>query len=201
MVVSFPRKTHWTRNVTPDLDGKEVVLTGWVWDVRDLGNIKFVLLRDREGIIQLTIKKDVAPESVWSLTQSLGKEDAIVVKGIVKASKIARAGVEVFPSEIHVVAKSKALPIDIWGSVETDLDTRLKYRSIDLKRPINSLIFRVESETVRAIREVLYSRGFIEVFTPKIIVTSTEGGAELFAVQYFERVAYLAQSHSCIRRS
>ncbi len=197
MVVSFPRKTHWTKDVTPELDGKEVVLAGWVWDIRDLGNIKFILLRDREGIIQLTIKKGVTPESVLSLTQSLGREDAIVVRGgIVKASKIARAGgVEVFPSEVYVVSKSKALPIDIWGgSVETDLDTRLKYRSVDLKRPINSLIFRVESEVVRAIREALYNRGFIEVFTPKIIVTSTEGGAELFAVQYFERVAYLAQS-------
>lgn len=194
MVVSFPRKTHWTKDVTPELDGKEVILTGWVWDIRDLGNIKFILLRDREGIIQLTVKKGVAPEGVWSLTQSLGREDAIAVKGVVKASKIARAGVEVFPSEIHVVAKSKALPIDIWGSVETDLDTRLKYRSIDLKRPINSLIFRVESEVTRAIRETLYGRGFIEVFTPKIIVTSTEGGAELFTVQYFERAAYLAQS-------
>ncbi len=162
MVVSFPRKTHWTKDVTPELDGKEVILTGWVWDIRDLGNIKFILLRDREGIIQLTVKKGVAPESVWSLTQSLGREDAIAVKGVVKASKIARTGIEVFPSEIHVVAKSKALPIDIWGSVETDLDTRLKYRSIDLKRPINSLIFRVESEVTRAIRETLYSRGFIE---------------------------------------
>lgn len=93
------------------------------------------------------------------------------------------------------MAKSKALPIDIWGSVETDLDTRLRYRSVDLKRPINSLIFRVESEVVHAIRDTLYGQGFIEVFTPpKIIVTSTEGGAELFTVQYFERVAYLAQS-------
>ncbi|MGC9152266.1 MAG: aspartate--tRNA(Asn) ligase [Vulcanisaeta sp.] len=192
--MSFPRKTHWTKDITPELDGKEVVLAGWVWDVRDIGSIKFVILRDREGFVQLTIKKGTVPDSVWTIISSLNREDAIVVKGIVKASKIAKVGVEVFPSEIHVVAKSKALPIDIWGSVETDLDTRLRFRSVDLKRPVNSFIFRVESEVVRAIRDTLYGRGFIEVFTPKIIATSTEGGAELFTVQYFERVAYLAQS-------
>jgi aspartyl-tRNA synthetase (EC 6.1.1.12) len=192
--VSFPRKTHWTKDVKPELDGKEVVLSGWVWDIRDIGNIKFVLLRDREGMVQLTVKKSAVLDSVWSTVASLNKEDAIVVRGIVKASRIAKAGVEVFPSEVYVAAKSKPLPIDIWGTVETDLDTRLKFRSVDLKRPINSLIFRVESEVTRAIRETLYSHGFIEVFTPKIIVTSTEGGAELFTVQYFERVAYLAQS-------
>jgi len=192
--VSFPRKTHWTKDITPELDGKEVVLAGWVWDVRDIGSIKFVILRDREGFVQLTIKKGTVPDSVWTIISSLNREDAVVVKGIVKASKIAKVGVEVFPSEIHVVAKSKALPIDIWGSVETDLDTRLRFRSVDLKRPVNSFIFRVESEVVRAIRDTLYGRGFIEVFTPKIIATSTEGGAELFTVQYFERVAYLAQS-------
>ncbi len=192
--MSFPRKTHWTKNITPGLDGKEVVLAGWVWDVRDIGNIKFILLRDREGLIQLTVKKGTVPEDVWNVVSSLNKEDAIVVKGIVKASRIAKAGIEVFPSEVYIVARSKALPIDIWGSVETDLDTRLRYRSVDLKRPVNSLIFRASSEVTRAIRDSLYNHGFIEVFTPKIIVTSTEGGAELFTVQYFERVAYLAQS-------
>ncbi|BDR93163.1 aspartate--tRNA(Asn) ligase [Vulcanisaeta souniana] len=192
--MSFPRKTHWTKNITPELDGKEVVLAGWVWDIRDIGNIKFILLRDREGLIQLTVKRGTVPEEVWSTASSLNREDAIVVKGIVKSSRIAKAGVEVFPSEVHIVARSKALPIDIWGSVETDLDTRLKYRSVDLKRPLNSLIFKAGSEVTRAVRDSLYNHGFIEVFTPKIIVTSTEGGAELFTVQYFERVAYLAQS-------
>jgi aspartyl-tRNA synthetase len=192
--VEFPRKTHWTKDIRPELDGKEVVLAGWVWDVRDLGNIKFILLRDREGIVQLTVKRGSVTDNVWSVVSTLNREDAVVVRGVVKASRIAKAGVEVFPSEVYVVARSKPLPIDIWGSVATDLDTRLRFRPVDLKRPINLLIFRVESEVARVIRETLYSHGFIEVFTPKIIVTSTEGGAELFVVQYFERVAYLAQS-------
>ncbi|MFB6469944.1 MAG: aspartate--tRNA(Asn) ligase [Vulcanisaeta sp. AZ3] len=192
--MSFPRKTHWTKDVTPELDGREVVLAGWVWDIRDIGSIKFILLRDREGMVQLTIKKSMVSNDVWSVVSTLNREDAIVIRGVVKASKIAKVGVEVFPSEVYVVARSKSLPIDIWGNVETDMDTRLKFRPIDLKRPVNSLIFRVESEVVHVIRDTLRSHGFIEVFTPKIIVTSTEGGAELFTVQYFERVAYLAQS-------
>ncbi len=192
--MGFPRKTHWTRDITPELDGQEVVLAGWVWEVRDLGRIKFIVLRDREGFVQITVKKDAVPEQVWEACKGLNRENAIVVRGIVKASKIAKMGVEVVPREIHVVALSKPLPIDIWGTVETDLDTRLRYRPIDLKRPFNTLIFKIESDVTRIIREVLYEKGFIEVFTPKIITTCTEGGADLFAVQYFERIAYLAQS-------
>jgi len=170
------------------------VLAGWVWEVRDLGGVKFLVLRDREGFIQVTAKRGYVPDHVFSLIPTLNKEDSVVIRGIVRASSVARAGVEVQPREIHVVAKSKPLPLDIWGSVETDLDTRLRYRQVDLKRPLNTLIFRVESEVARTIRDALYGFGFLEVFTPKIISTSTEGGAELFTVQYFERVAYLAQS-------
>ncbi len=192
--MKFSRKTHWTSQVRPELDGEEVVLAGWVWDVRDLGKIRFIILRDREGFTQITVKKGQVDEKLWNLTSTLSREDVITVKGIVKASKIAKIGVEVIPREIQILNKSKSLPIDIWGNVETELPVRLNFRAVDLKRPSNLIIFTLTSIITKIIRETLYSEGFIEVFTPKIITTSTEGGAELFIIHYFDKVAYLAQS-------
>ncbi|MGC8974341.1 MAG: aspartate--tRNA(Asn) ligase [Thermoproteus sp.] len=188
-----PRKTHFTSEITPELNGREVVVAGWVWEIRDLGRVKFVVLRDREGFVQLTFKAGRTPDDLLSKIPHLNKEDVVVVRGIVEASKIARSGVEIFPQEMWVLAKAKPLPVDLWEGT-SDLPTRLKYRAADLKSPKNLAIFTTASEILKAIREVLYRHKFVEVFTPKIIATSTEGGAELFTVLYFERVAYLAQS-------
>ncbi len=190
----YPLKTHWTAQLTPEMDGEEVVLAGWVWEVRDLGKVKFVVLRDREGTVQLTAKGGAVPDAVLEKIKGLNREDVIVVRGTVRSSKIARRGVEVFPSDIQVLSRSKPLPIDIHGDVESEAATRYRYRGIDLKRPRNLAIFRTNSAALRAIRDALTGEGFVEVFTPKIIATSTEGGADLFPVHYFERVAYLAQS-------
>lgn len=189
----YPRKTHWTSEITPELHGKEVVLGGWVWELRDLGKVKFIVLRDREGFVQLTLKAGKTPEQVLKLFSELNREDVIVVRGVVEASKIAKRGVEVFPTDLWVLNKAKPLPLDIWSDTP-DLATRLRWRSVDLKRPRNLAVFTLSSEVLKEIRQVLYGERFVEVFTPKIIVTSTEGGAELFPVLYFERVAYLSQS-------
>ena len=189
----YPKKTHWTSEVTPELHGSDVVVAGWVWELRDLGKIKFIVVRDREGFVQITLKAGKTPDHLFKIFSELGKEDVVVVKGIVESSKIAKSGVEIFPEEIWVLNKAKPLPLDIWSETP-DLATRLKWRSVDLKRPRNLAVFSTASAILRAIRDVMYEEGFVEVFTPKIIVTSTEGGAELFPVMYFERVAYLSQS-------
>lgn len=189
----YPKKTHWTSEVTPELHGSKVVVAGWVWELRDLGRIKFVVVRDREGFVQITLKAGKTPDHLFKIFSELGKEDVVVVKGVVESSKIAKRGVEIFPEEIWVLNKAKPLPLDIWSETP-DLATRLRWRSVDLKRPRNLAVFSVASAILRAIRDVMYEEGFVEVFTPKIIVTSTEGGAELFPVLYFERVAYLSQS-------
>jgi nondiscriminating aspartyl-tRNA synthetase len=189
----YPKKTHWTVEITPELHGREVVVAGWVWELRDLGKVKFLVLRDREGFVQITFKAGKTPDHVFKTFDELGREDVVVVRGVVEASKIAKRGVEIFPLELCVLNKAKPLPLDIWSDT-ADLATRLKWRSVDLKRPRNLVVFSLASKILREIRNVLYEERFVEVFTPKIIVTSTEGGAELFPVLYFERVAYLSQS-------
>jgi nondiscriminating aspartyl-tRNA synthetase len=189
----YPKKTHWTSEITPELHGKEVVVAGWVWELRDIGKVKFLLLRDREGFVQVTLKAGRTPDHVFKAFEDLGREDVVVVRGVVEASRIAKRGVEVFPLDIWVLNKAKPLPLDVWTE-SADLPTRLRWRSVDLKRPRNLAVFSLASRILREIREALYGERFVEVFTPKIIVTSTEGGAELFPVLYFERVAYLSQS-------
>ncbi len=189
------RNRVYTSQLTPEMDGRVVHLLGWVHDVRDLGKIVFVLLRDKEGVVQLTIKAGSVPSEVLEMAKSLSREDVIHVEGIVKKSQIAKLGIEVIPYKIEIISKSdRVVPIDITGKTPADLNTRLKYRVLDLRRVENWAIFRIQHTVLQVIRSFLVDRGFMEVFTPKIIATATEGGANLFRVDYFGKVAYLAQS-------
>lgn len=187
-------RTHLSSEINEDMAGKEVVIAGWVHAKRDLGGKKFLIVRDKDGYIQVVIDKRKQPE-LAELFYDLTLESAISVKGIVKLDKRAPGGFEIIPKDISVHSKAKApLPLDVSGKVSADFDTRMRERVLDLRREESRAYFKIMSVALRAIREELYRRGFIEVFTPKIIATATEGGAALFPVAYFGREAYLAQS-------
>ncbi len=189
------RRTHYTSEITPELDGKEVALLGWVHDVRDLGGIKFILLRDKEGLLQITLPKDKVPPELFGIVDELRKESVISVKGVVKTMPQAPGGAEVIPKSIELISMSKTpLPLDVTGKVPADLDTRLNARILDLRRFESAAIFKIQHVVLQLIREFLTREGFMEVMTPKILATATEGGAALFPVAYFERTAFLAQS-------
>jgi aspartyl-tRNA synthetase len=177
------------------MDGSEVTLFGWVQEVRDLGGIRFVILQDREGTIQVTIpKKRVAPE-VLAKSDILQKRFSIGVKGTVKKTNMTPRGVELVPSEIRVFNVAvEQLPIDITGKTPANIEVRLDARALDLCMEQNAAAFRIQHHALTAIRDFLFEKGFLEAHTPRIIASATEGGAELFAVDYFGRKAYLAQS-------
>ncbi len=188
-------KDTYAGDVSPDMDGERVRLAGWVHEVRDLGGIKFVLLRDRTGVVQLTLPKAKVPEDTFERAGKLRKESVISVVGEVKANEKAPGGVEIIPERIEVLSESEThLPLDPTGKVDADLDTRLDARVLDLRREEPRTYFMVRNTFTTAVREYLENHGFVEVHTPKIIATATEGGTELFPVVYFERDAYLAQS-------
>lgn len=175
--------------------GKEVVLAGWVHQVRDLGGKKFVILRDGNGFIQITITKGITSDEIIALVEQLTPESVIQVKGVVKEDPRAPRGVEVTPTEVRILSKAKApLPLDVTGKVKADLDTRLRERILDLRRSESRALIKITNTVIRTIREVLISKGFVEIFTPKIIAIATEGGSNLFPVIYFGREAFLAQS-------
>ncbi len=168
--------------------GKELVISGWVQNVRVLKNIGFVRLREGIADIQVTFHD---PKPVKELTL----ESVISVKGLLERNESVSGGCELIASEVEILNPAKApLPLDVTQKVKADFDTRIDSRFMDLRNPRNLAIFRIRSEAFRIIREFLINRGFMEVNTPKIIATATEGGTELFTVKYFEKECYLSQS-------
>jgi len=189
------RKTHYTNQITADKDGEFITIFGWVDEIRDLGGILFIILKDREGKAQITINKANFSKEKINEIKKLTRESVIGVKGFIKKSEIAKSGVEIIPNDIKILNTSKKpLPIDTSERIPTSLEKRLNMRVLDLRNYKKIAIFKIKNTLINAIREYLQYHGFIEVFTPKILATATEGGAALFSVDYFGKKAFLAQS-------
>jgi len=189
------RRTHYSADIGPELDGQEVVVFGWVQEIRDLGGLRFLILQDKNGKVQITIHRHKVANEVVEKAESLQKQYSIGIKGIVKKMGKAPGGAEIVPNEMRIFAVSKQpLPLDITGRTRAEIDVRLDARVLDLRREENQAIFRVQHSALEAARSFLSKRGFMEVFTPRIIVSATEGGSALFPVAYFKREAFLAQS-------
>ncbi len=189
------QRTHYSNELDPEMAGQQVTITGWVQRIRRLGKISFLLVRDREGITQCTLPHAKSAPELLEILDKLDNEYAVVVKGKVKAEKQAQRGVEVIPEQIVLVNSAPAtLPLDTSGKVEADIGTRFDNRVMDLRRIDAQRLFKVQHITVSRMRQFLEGQGFREIHTPKIVATATEGGADLFEVQYFERKAFLAQS-------
>jgi nondiscriminating aspartyl-tRNA synthetase len=189
------RRTHYSADIGPELDGQEVLVFGWIHEIRDLGGLRFLILQDKTGKLQITIHRHKVPGEVVEKAESLQKQYSIGVKGTVKKMDKAPGGAEIIPNEIRVFSVSQQpLPLDITGRTKADIDVRLDSRVLDLRREENQAIFRVQHAALEATRSFLSKEGFMEVFTPRIIVSATEGGSALFPVAYFTREAFLAQS-------
>lgn len=192
----MPQWQHivYSKDITPGMSGQNVTVGGWVQDLRNLGGISFLQLRDRDGIIQVTTLKKRSRE-LFDLVASVPRESVVLVTGTVKESKEARAGFEIIPDKITILNKADTpLPLGVIDKVSADLDTRLNNRFLDLRKEEVRAIFRIEAEALEGIRRFLISEGFIEVSTPKIVAAGAEGGSTLFPIKYFDRSAYLAQS-------
>ena len=188
-------RTGFSSRVTPEMDGEEVTLFGWVQEIRDLGGIRFIILQDRDGTIQVTIPKKKVSAEVLSKSDALQKRYSIGVKGTVKKTSMSPRGFEVLPKEIKILGTAALqLPIDITGKTPANIEVRLDARALDLSQEPNIAAFKIQHSAVEAIRGFLFEKGFLEVHTPRIIASATEGGAELFAVDYFGEKAFLAQS-------
>ena len=171
--------------------GETITLAGWVSRTRDLKTIRFIVLRDRTGEIQVVVR----PKSKDLFELPLGREDVIAVIGKVVKSKHANAGLEFVPDDLDVINKSQQpLPIDILENKKSDLDTRLNYRFLDFRSPTSNAIFTIQNKLVTAFRGYLSINGYMEFQPPCIIGSASEGGADLFAIPYFEKIAFLAQS-------
>ncbi|MCK4239619.1 MAG: aspartate--tRNA(Asn) ligase, partial [Candidatus Lokiarchaeota archaeon] len=130
------RKTHYTKDIIPELIGKEVILGGWVQNYRDLGGLKFIILQDKFGERQITLKKGVVSNGIFDI--KVGYQWNIMIKGIVKEFKNAPGGIEIIPSQIKILNKTpEKLPIDMTGETVSELDIRLDNRVLDLRSKKN----------------------------------------------------------------
>jgi nondiscriminating aspartyl-tRNA synthetase len=189
------RRTHYSVDVSSKLEGSRVVVMGWVREMRDLGGIRFIILQDQKGKVQVTASQEVVNRKILEALRSLHRADCIAVKGVVKRMDKAPGGAEIIPEEAKVLAVAEQpLPLDVTGRTPALIDARLDARVLDLRSDRNQAAFRIRHVALEAVREFLSGNGFLEVNTPKIIATATEGGAALFPILYFEREAFLAQS-------
>jgi len=187
-------RSRYSKDVTGKDYGKSVTVAGWVEDVRNIGSIAFVILRDRKGTLQLTVLKKNYP-SMFEKLVSIPRESVISVKGLCKENSKVRNGYEVLPEEVEVLSVAGSpLPLGVVDKVESELDTRLDNRFIDLRKQEVQAVFKIRSVVIAAVHEYLRSEGFVEVHTPNIIASSSEGGTDVFRLKYFEKDAFLAQS-------
>ena len=169
-------------------------MAGWVHEIKDLARARFIWLRDRNGIAQITIIKAKIDPAILKLSDSLGNEDVITVEGTPVKERIAKVGAEIIPSKIELITKAQAAaPLDITGNIESNLDVRLDWRVIDLRRRENLAIFQIQSKLVEGMLDYLRANEYLQVFTPCLLGGTSEGGAEVFKVDYFGKEAFLRQ--------
>ena len=182
------------RDLGPKDDNAMVEVAGWVEDVRNLGGVAFIILRQRDGTLQLTFKKKDNAD-VFARATSINRESVIAAEGKVVANKQARNGFEIFPAKVEVLSAAEApLPLGVADKVGAELDTRLDNRFMDLRKPERRAIFAVRSLALKSIREYMSENRFVEVHTPKLAGAGAEGGASLFETDYFGKRAFLSQS-------
>ena len=163
---------------------------GWIEDLRKLGKMTFITLRDVSGISQIIVKGELNEN-----LEELNRQSVICVKGIVQETKARDFNFEVKAEEIEVLAKAiHPLPIDPIGRLESNIDTRLNHRALDMRNQKTASIFKLRHHVLEILRNTLSQKKFIEITTPKIIGSASEGGADLFSLDYFGKTAYLAQS-------
>jgi len=184
------------RTFTADAEpGDHATVAGWVHEIRDLGGIAFLILRDKTGKIQVKFEKDEMDDDLVETGINANRESVVQVTGDVEEEDRAPTGVEVVPEDVEVLAEADPqLPLDPSGKVDADLSTRLDNRTLDARKDETKAIFEIRAEILRAVREYFRSVGSTEINTPKIVATGTEGGTELFPVTYFGREAFMNQS-------
>ena len=175
--------------------GETATVAGWVHEIRDLGGIAFLILRDKTGKLQVKFEKDEMDDDLVETGLGVHRESVVAVTGAVEEEPRAPTGLEMVPDSVDVLAEADPeLPLDPSGKVDAELPTRLDNRTLDLRKPEVKAIFEIRSEILRSVREYFRSVGSTEINTPKIVATGTEGGTELFPITYFGKEAFMNQS-------
>jgi nondiscriminating aspartyl-tRNA synthetase len=186
-------RTHYISELPSNI-GKSVVVAGWVENVKELPNLRFIIVRDRTGVAQVTINKKNSPQELVKSSEKINLQDVISISGVVPERQLAKIGPEVQPKGLTVLSRSATpLPMDITGAVDTQLDTRLDWRALDLRNPKNLAVFKIQAKLIESLEEWLRKNEYIQVSTPSIIGGVSEGGSEVFKIDYYGSPASLRQ--------
>ncbi|MEA2524792.1 MAG: nondiscriminating aspartyl-tRNA synthetase [Thermomicrobiales bacterium] len=185
------RERVWTTELGEHV-GERVRLKGWLHNVRELRNVAFLILRDGQGLAQVVVE---GKEAIAGLA-GLHRESVLAIEGTVVAQPQAPGGVEVRQPVVEVLSPAvEAPPFDLFRPhLSAQLPTLLDHAPLTLRHPRQRALFRLSAALMRGFRETLRGMRFVEIQTPKIVASATEGGANVFAIDYFGRPAYLAQS-------
>ncbi len=165
-------------------------VSGFVENFRNKRTMAFIVVKDITGKLQVTIEKEKHPEMLEML-DSLTIHSVVTFEGeVVLSEYVKMGGKEMYPTFMKVESIADALPI----KDDSDIDVRMDYRWIDLRRDVNHLMLKMQTTLTNAMREFLVERNFVEIHTPKLIAAASESGSDVFEVKYFDGNAYLAQS-------
>lgn len=174
-------------DITP---GASCRISGFVENLRNKRTMAFLVIRDITGKLQVTLEKEKYPQ-LAALVDQLTIHSVVSVEGPVVANEYVKmGGMEMLPEKLEIESIADALPI----KDDSEIDSRMDYRWIDLRREGNQLMLKMQTVLTGAMREFLLDRHFVEIHTPKLIAAASESGSEVFEVKYFDTKAYLAQS-------
>lgn len=175
-----------------DYEGKQIRMNGAIHKIRDMGDVAFIVLRRRDGLVQTVLEKDTANVNVKGLKEA----SAVEVAGVVSMEERVPNGFEIRLQEMKILSEPKEpMPVSInkW-KLDTSLETKLNFRPVSLRNVMERAKFKIQEGVVRGFREYLFSQGVTEIHTPKIGAKGAEGGANIFKLDYFHRPAILEQS-------
>ena len=167
-----------------------VTIRGWLENLRDKRAMQFLVVKDITGSVQITVEKEKLPELAEKVSATTLSSVVTVTGTVVENSYVKLNGIEIIPTEYYVDSLADALPIN----AQSNIDQRHEYRWIDLRSDKNILIFKVATEFEHALREYMIKHNAIEIHTPKITAQSSEGGSDVFKIDYYGTPAYLTQS-------
>lgn len=183
-------RTHNIEDFNSKMIGQKVIFGGWVEDLRKLGKMTFLTVRDVTGLAQVIVKDDASKE-----VEGITRQSVVRIEGKIQETKARDFECEVKAEKIDVLSNAvHPLPIDPIGRLESNIDNRLNARALDMRNQKTASIFKLRHYVLDSIRKTLSEKKFIEITTPKIIGSASEGGANLFSLEYFGKKAYLAQS-------
>ena len=165
-------------------------VSGFVENFRNKKTMAFIVVKDITGKLQVTVEKEKHPEMI-ELLDKLTPQSVVTFEGeVVLSEYVKMGGKEMYPSFMRIDSLAEAIPI----KEDSDIDVKMDYRWIDLRRDVNHLMLKLQTTLSAAMREFLVERNFIEIHTPKLIGAASESGSDVFEVKYFDTKAYLAQS-------